>query len=451
MQEKGLFYVFRTQTSHQVAGTFEGTFWSVDVLQACQMHPAIWHSATAIAAMQIRKLSGQNVEKSEHIISTYDELALKQYNKALSQLSQATKRPDPSFEDQSLILIATVLLLGFSSLRGNFNEAKFFAAHGLRLFKKWKFREAARKWRPTLRNNVISVTSLITLLDQIQIQYAWACRVQEPMDDALTGIKKNVSRLPFESMTDAYHELQALQSVAVRLIRAWGHECMNFDIHAYGNARKTWLHNLSVWKSKFAQLRHQAGDDKNKLKPLLVLQMGLISLQTIFQVDRGINELCWDRFIPNFDRIVGIAQQLMELETDANGKQGNSNPLFTFAPSPVGTLYMVASACRENEIRSKALSLLKRWRHRDGMMDSGMLAAMADAKIQLEEQGCDLVELADPSQCNCMLKFYICRYHRVMETGVEFVEDGLARLEVGTFEKMRTLPSLKTLVVRWDI
>ncbi|EFY89821.1 hypothetical protein MAC_04030 [Metarhizium acridum CQMa 102] len=122
-QEKYLFHIFRAETAGQVSGEFKGTFWSVDVPQACQLHPAI-------ASLQMR-------QRTVHgLMQHYGDEGLKQYIKAIGHLIQATQKTDPSFEEQSLILMATVLLLGFASLGGNFNEVEFFASHGLQLFTK---------------------------------------------------------------------------------------------------------------------------------------------------------------------------------------------------------------------------------------------------------------------------------------------------------------------------
>ncbi|KAG8422824.1 hypothetical protein J3459_010006 [Metarhizium acridum] len=143
-QEKYLFHIFRAETAGQVSGEFKGTFWSVDVPQACQLHPAIWHSARAIASLQMR-------QRTVHgLMQHYGGEGLKQYIQAIGHLIQATQKTDPSFEEPSLILMATVLLLGFASLRGNFNEVEFFASHGLQLFTKWNFRERAERWKQSL-------------------------------------------------------------------------------------------------------------------------------------------------------------------------------------------------------------------------------------------------------------------------------------------------------------
>lgn len=46
-----IFDLLRTETIPQIAGPFDQAFWTVDVLQACRQHPAVWHGSLALAAM----------------------------------------------------------------------------------------------------------------------------------------------------------------------------------------------------------------------------------------------------------------------------------------------------------------------------------------------------------------------------------------------------------------
>lgn len=448
-QEKSLFHSFRVGTSNRVAGTFEGNFWSVDVLQACEMHPASWYSALAIAAMQIRKQGTSSSDGSQASEEKYDHLALKHYNKAIGHLVRATQQTSPSFEDQALILMATVLLLGFASLRGQFNEAKFFAGHALRLFTKWNFREAAGIWKASGRSSAISVTALVVLLDNLRIQYSWVARAEAPIDIGGTTITLP-SKTCFTSMSEAYYELQSLQTGLLEVVHAHARSSSSANLSAFWNTRRAWLYKLSDWKDKFLQIRRLCPQELENPRPELVLQMGLISLQLVSQLHRVTDELSWDQFTSKFSRIVDIADQLLDAERALNDTEEPSSPVFCFAPSPLGILYMAASNCRDYDIRRRAVSLLKDWQQRDGMLDSGLLASLAEAKIRIEESGAEVVDFAQPERCECVPRQYICKYHRVMETGVEFLANGLAKLSITSPAGRTTEPTTQSVIVLWN-
>ncbi|KHN94948.1 uncharacterized protein MAM_07175 [Metarhizium album ARSEF 1941] len=452
-REKYLFHVFCTETAlRQEPGSdsFEGTFWSVDVPQACHAHPAVWHSALAIASMQTRPRAVCTRGHGAAQPCADDDAAFKQYTKAIGHLMRATQNTHPSFQDQSLILMATVLLLGFASLRGNFNEVKFFAGHGIRLFTNWRFRDEAETWKSSARSNLISVTSLISLLDHLLVQYTWACKASDLPRQAYTT--SAAPKRPFQSMTEAHHEYQALQLHRFELLRARALGSVTGDWRPFRYFHEAWLARSSAWKDKLAQTRRQSehqGDDA-PLRPSLILQMGLVGLQICAQVGPGTDELYWDRFASKFRRIVDIAERIFHGKTDSRG-QRPARPVFTFGPSQLGVLYMVASACRERATRARTLALLQGLKQRDGLLDSGLFAALSEAKMRIEETGRELVGLAEPKTCTCIPREYICRHHRVRDVGIEFLDSGLARLDIQTFDgDDAQAPRTKSLTVRWN-
>lgn len=52
VEGREMFHFFRSEGVNQVVGYFDASFWTVDVLRAAQVYPAIWHAMLAMAAMQ---------------------------------------------------------------------------------------------------------------------------------------------------------------------------------------------------------------------------------------------------------------------------------------------------------------------------------------------------------------------------------------------------------------
>ncbi|KFG78712.1 putative dynamin GTPase [Metarhizium anisopliae] len=436
--EKYLFHIFRAETAGEASGGFEGTFWSVDVPQACQLHPAIWHSALAIASARLRQRTWTVDGSTQH----YDDVGFRQYTKAIGHLVQATRKTDPSFEEQSLILMTTVLLLGFASLRGDFNQVEFFARHGLRLFAKWDFRQRAKRGQQSLHSNVISVTSLISLLENLLVQYSWARHTLIPA-------KLAQSSTAIMSSTTPFHEYQALQIAHFEMLSAQQLGSTNGYWEPSRDIRQTWLWKLSACRNKLLQARQESGHGDGLSKSLLMMEMTSLGLQVCVQARPMANELCWDKFIPKFRRMVDIAEQLFDTRPDNHGER---EPAAVFAPGPsaMGLLYMVASACREYGTRARAMALLQRLQQRDGLLDSGLFACLSETKMRIETTGRDLVGLAEPRRCTCIPKEYVCGHHRVRDVGVEFLDRGMARLNFESFDGGAHSERKKSLIVHWN-
>ncbi|MBE3048675.1 hypothetical protein IMZ48_40490, partial [Candidatus Bathyarchaeota archaeon] len=132
-----MFFFFRTETASRVAGPFDQSFWTVDLLRATQGHAAIWHASIAVAAMYKRYTIPAGGSTSGLRKGLY-EFALGQYNASITGLVGVARAENPSPDDKEVILATSVLYSGLCSLRGDPKEAFLHMRSGLGLFRQWK-------------------------------------------------------------------------------------------------------------------------------------------------------------------------------------------------------------------------------------------------------------------------------------------------------------------------
>ncbi|KAK2593232.1 hypothetical protein QQS21_009072 [Conoideocrella luteorostrata] len=439
-EEKYLFHAFRVQAGHQIAGS---SFLSIDVAQACHLHPAVWHSALAISAMHMKR----NSRSPEH----YGRVALYQYNKAIRELIQGTQNMRSGSQGQSTILLVTLLLFGVACLRGDITESRMFVGHALSLFGNWDFHQNAATRSTSGGDHAMPTSCLVALLNELFFQYSWAAQTFGPAWQLKNVTSMPALRAPLDANAAASFEFRSLQTelCELRLMR-------ETQPSLWCTRRQIWVRRFSNWKDKFRQLRQASGHHH-----LLItrLHMSLICLEIFCQGDRvdgnknGDNSsvglswdgLCWDRSAHQFERIIELAEQIAAEEVRTPPILG-----FSVGPSVIGIAYMVASFCKTHGIRNRALRLLKWCHQRDGMLDSRLLSLQAAAKIRLEEQGRNVfrppTELA---RCQCIPEEYTCVRHQLVDCGAEFLENGMVKMCFSTLGSAMQPPETLSMTVPW--
>lgn len=136
-RELRYFRIFCEETATQIAGPFKSSLWGRLVPQASELEPFVRHAMVAIGAItkiskdaRILKSSGQ-VDCKKHNLDLEHQYALKQYDKALKGMRDATARGE---HDLRTALIACLLAFCFETLQGRQGPACALAVSGLTLF-----------------------------------------------------------------------------------------------------------------------------------------------------------------------------------------------------------------------------------------------------------------------------------------------------------------------------
>ncbi|PMB68055.1 Transcriptional regulatory protein moc3 [Beauveria bassiana] len=169
-------------------------------------------------------------------------------------------------------------------------------------------------------------------------------------------------------------------------------------------------------------LRRSSIPRETDLDCALVLDIWLCGAEIASSIDLRLYELAWDKFAAKFRRIVKLTQKLVAEEALREEQRGR--PVYSFSPSVCEPLFMVASSCRDGALRRKAMSLLRQRPRREGIWDAKLMAAIAEAKMLIEERA--VAAEVDGAGCGCIPGVYICNTHRVFFMDIEFLPERAA-------------------------
>ncbi|KAJ4145603.1 hypothetical protein LMH87_004449 [Akanthomyces muscarius] len=421
--EKEMFNLFRTRTVTQVAGAFYQPFWHVDVLLAAQTQPAIWHASLSMAAMYSWFKIPSDDPQGQIIRQDHYKFALKQYNEAIAHMVELAHQKDA--KSAEVLLMASVLFTGLSSLRGDPKEAMMHASHGLHVAQQWNFLEKTESPDGGQSDHMLPTKALVGLVDGFEVQYMWTGARQPILRRG--NIPREVPVAPFSSATEACFELQRLVGGLLMAVRNEKIRRTTEQPSPVPDLRQPYRHALSAWKVKFSHLKWSQRLRQTDLDCALVLDIWLCGAEIASSIDLSLYELAWDKFAAKFKRIVKLTQKLVAEEALLEEQRGR--PVYSFSPSVCEPLFMVASSCRDGVLRRKAMSLLRQRPRREGIWDAKLMAAIAEAKMLIEERGVasvDMATMAAGAGCGCIPGVYICNTHRVFFMDIEFLPDRAA-------------------------
>ncbi|KAL2106620.1 hypothetical protein VUR80DRAFT_6462 [Thermomyces stellatus] len=420
-----MFFFFRTETAARVAGPFDQSFWTVDLLRATQLHPAIWHASIAVAAMHKRYTVPARGPTAGLRRGLY-EFALAQYNASISGLVGIARAENPSPDDKDIILAASVLYAGLCSLRGDPKEAFLHMRSGLRLFRQWKHWER----RGRRGRGVLPADSIITLFNRFDTQALNLLDDKARTEWEGRDIPRQPSGAPFASVTEAYFEfeltLNGLVDLRQRkspLVSDAGRPCSDRE------NRRALRGALDAWSAKFAALQPLLKD--SEAEAALILRIRQIAFDMALSADPSRWELAWDDFLPQYEQIVTLSRRLLEEHHPA----ACGAPTFSFAASVCEPLYVTASSCRHASVRREAISLLRRWPRRECLWDSVLAASLAESIMLLEESaaaGGRDDGGGGGGECYCVEGAFICHGHRVADAKLELLGEGVGMVTLRT-------------------
>jgi hypothetical protein len=97
-------------------------------------------------------------------------------------------------------------------------------------------------------------------------------------------------------------------------------------------------------------------------------------------------QMTWDPFIPVFEKIVNLAEEIISSDSS-----DPAQPVFSTDIGIIGPLYGVVSRCRDPVIRRRAIDIMKAAPRQEGIWNSILVARVAERVVEIEEQGLGLV------------------------------------------------------------
>lgn len=446
LQQLMAFDTLRAQTTLEVAGCFDRSFWQMDMMQAARVYPAIWHAGLAMATMHHRiKMTASSGIKPDHGKKArfFYGKALTYYNSSIRELMKMVDDENTARADQEAILLACLIFTGLCTMMGEINDAITHARNGLQMFYQWRYWETAQS-RPR-RNCLVTADSLVMAYTHLESQFMNRMNYIDRPTWRGRGRASKCADAPFRSLTDAYFELQPLMN---GLIDVGKNHTVPGHVNPYlARGVLEHKHQFNIWRKKFEDLQAAStfhGDDADGL---LILKMNANCFALLMDFGYEGSEVAFDSFCSVFEDTIHLAEQLYENRRKEGKLQGYGALQYSFSLSTCEALDFVGHVCRDTVLRRRLIALLKKWSHREGMWDSELIASAIEAHLMVEEEGVE--DDADCiGSCACIRGSYICDDHRVCSQDIEFLENGKVRLTLNTIGGIKLGRRAKVVMLR---
>ncbi|ATY67014.1 Zn(2)-C6 fungal-type DNA-binding domain [Cordyceps militaris] len=480
--ERGAFAMLRGECVRRMAGLFSASFWTVDVMRATHVYPAIWHAGLALAAMHRATCITAQTAHARASRQRHEAFALAQFHAAVLAVLRLTRKPVLTDADKEAILLASTLFTGLCCLQENYEQASRHANGGNRLYWQWEYwkRGAAaaadedgedgdedgdatctgqdyRVDNQGLRRAgcVLTTKSLTAVFTHFEMQFCSRFRTTENPEWRWCDRAHRCSAAPFASAADAYTELQPLLTGYCHMGRYLSVPRDVAELAPIWRTVDAYVRELRAWQLKFDDLlarrrrrrRRPASDDDDdddeEHHHILSLQLLWMVLETCLGHSEESGEMIWDERTADMERVTAFA----ETHFAARCRPGAPRVFtFSFAMSICEMLTFVGTNCRDGGIRRRLITLLHGWRERDGMMPARLLALIVHSVMVLEENATTGMQ-APHDGCVCVPGSLICNHHRVCLIDTQFLGERSATIVLTTAGMLEMkLPPYETSV-----
>ncbi|KAK2593025.1 hypothetical protein QQS21_009279 [Conoideocrella luteorostrata] len=443
-QDEGLYFqLFREQTASQMSGYFNSTFWAQCVLQECHAETAIRHAVVALGALyktleQTFYLPTMPPERRDMHISSlvrHWQVAFKQYSEAVKSTLLLNGQSLRAYRTR---LMASILLACFDSFVGDHKPAILQIQSGLRMLEHLQSQYPDHR---VPRPEGYIEDELLNIFTRLAIQaksYDMAFHFPQPYviqlappqppspgssppssDIGSPGSPSSiVIPIYFETLLDARLASDKLCTRLLKFIERLQIAKNNTSNVLPASWREFGIElkaELDAWSRAFEHIF------QSRLNPQLShIEKAGISALKMFQINSDVlflmmfcdTEVHFDAFYPHFKNIVSLGWEVVAAEERKAAAEMCRNPencqhsqhvdsqgAFTagqFNPSHikpsfsadlgiVPPLYVVATKCREPNLRRQAIQLLRSSARREGMWDSELAANIGDWVMRIEE------------------------------------------------------------------
>lgn len=361
------FQFFQLNTATELAGEFDGAFWSRLVPQVSHREDCIRHMVLALSSLHqsISTVSdGSRGNAADH------------YSRALRSLNHHIVSNQGAALD--ITLLSSILCVTFEWLRANYSAALVHLRAGMKLLQEWHEASLSKSsspprtsfWSPSghlIRSSLLPFYTRLFLQAQALIQYPGLALppAESPEGDALP---------PFTTLNDARDGLFEVLLEAYNLKHVappQKHRRKTAPVPCRplppSQALTQWCARLDEFFARAPKVYHSPA--------ALILRIWRETVSIMLLVKDSQNESDFDRYTPNFRRIINLAGEFYAMKTS----------LFSAELSIVAVLYYVGVKCRNPLIRRQALALLTKAPRREGIWDSTEAARIVKVLLEMEE------------------------------------------------------------------
>ncbi|KAK1836602.1 hypothetical protein QBC39DRAFT_88934 [Podospora conica] len=345
-------------------------FWTRMVSQASMQEPAVRHAVLSISS--IYELV-DDIPSDQMLLDPKGRYAMVQYNQALHHLSQS--------QDESVVLFSCVLFICLEILRDNKMGALTHVAHGVRVFNNCRNRRsswAADYLRP-----------IFTRLTSCPFFFG----ATEKALPILSGVGEgqHISGHQ-ESYEIARYRLDLLTARSIRFVRQYEAVASDRpkdtpDYTGFEEEQVAIVSGLDDWAANYDILEATTPPPSKNTTPLLLMRMIYIVLKIWVLVCRETDEMAYDSHMDSFAKIVDLARQAAETESEKRKLTSDPAPKskFVLEMGFIPVLYFVVTKCRNLSLRLAALKYLPLLApERENLWNATTMYAVAKKIVEME-------------------------------------------------------------------
>ncbi|EFX05269.1 GTP-binding protein [Grosmannia clavigera kw1407] len=308
-----------------------------------------------------------------------DKAPLFHYNRAIQLL--LNQENGDNTETIAITLLVCYLFTCFDHLAGNHVRALKHLQGGVELS-----RNADIDARPSaVRTLIYQVSSQIRRLDMQAETFLVDWTPADIQEILASQLPSSVSI--FQSVDQAADHLQILVARVMRLHNSQQQLSTRGDMSLSSSFKVILLEQLETWLSLFENMLPQGSscDTSVETYPLIsLLRLQHTIAWTLLASYGPGGEMCYDSFLPQFQRCVALAGDIAAAHERYSG---SIKPTFTPEIGIAPVLYIIGVKCRQRLVRREALSILQRRAIREAVWDSTVAAKVVERVIEIEEGG----------------------------------------------------------------
>ncbi|TQV95223.1 hypothetical protein IF1G_06210 [Cordyceps javanica] len=466
--ELEMFAVFRNETVHKLGGAFNRDFWAVDVPRAAQAYPALWHASLALAAVQQRVESLVDDDDDDDDDHDHDHdhdatinepalaiprqhyvFALAQFNKSIACMADRLRRADPlTYADKEMVMLTNVLYIGICNILGDLKQAIVHLKNTIDLIGEFRFGEDMTAHKSP--RGILRYPELLAVLAYIDGQSGDFDEVPDRFE------REYVISVPsydsFSSMTEVY--------LGFLVIMYDGLKPLNYTDSCTYQAR------ISILSGKLEEYRVRLADYESRLlqtglpkadaRCIAEIRLFLRYFDVYFGTWACTTRAGYIKAERQFEVLLDDIQQVLQgRQREAEEERHRRGPEpqqeeeappapslrarvreFSFCVSPGALLHEIARVAYTAPVRFRTQALMKRFPFKEGVLDSGFLAARHEAfthfmlrapqrTLPAQRRGSPALRwYADTASgpdgpfdgcrgCECIEGLFVCRDHRV--------------------------------------
>lgn len=381
------------------------------ILKAANTEAVLAHAVISFGALhQAYEYSLDGTTRIDY--TPLGQFAMYQYGKSLRLLraqSQQSQDSGSLMPREDITLACCVLFACFESIRGCRRSTVIHITRGLNLLRQYK--TIPRSTQGALVPKQI-LTSLLTRLDN-QLVELLGTTVSRTLNDGGYDGQNSSALATMEEVCardDAYHSLDGLLNNIFHdrlntALAAEGHAVSNPPL----NQGRISQHLKDLQRSSISHPTPGEGDSYGQDPE--IMRIWYILSNIYLAIPPGVKpESDWDRFMGDFDSIVSLAEifinrtRFVLINSTVREKNKIADVLFrppgrssrkqtfSFSLGIIPPLYVVATKCRDRDIRRRAFTLLKNCNRREILWDSNLATEAVKQVIMFEESSASTEE-----------------------------------------------------------